>query len=72
MAIGAHVATIIRSPNSVGPNTSTVADDVAVPNTSGSPTVNVYIALEAADNYLVSLITDSIIVTYSVTDMNAA
>jgi len=49
-----------------------VIPDANVPNSSGYPTMKNYIQLEANNNYVVSHIDQSIIITYNQTQVNSA
>ena len=49
-----------------------VIPDATVPNSSGYPTMREYIKLEADDNYVVSHIDQSIIITYNQSQVNSA
>ena len=49
-----------------------VIPDATVPNSSGYPTMKEYIKLEADDNYVVSHIDQSIIITYNQSQVNSA
>ncbi len=67
MAISVHTVIVKWSDQTIVP-------DNDVSNSSGSPTIQAYIAAEAADGYLpVSSLRDGmILVTASVSDVNAA
>ena len=69
-AIGLHIAKTVTMIQS-GAAVKRVVDNGSVPNTNGGPTVDAYIALEAADDYLVNYMDDLQIITASVVDMNA-
>jgi len=49
-----------------------VIPDATVPNSSGYPTMKEYIKLEADDNFVVSHIDQSIIITYNQSQVNSA
>jgi len=49
-----------------------VIPDASVPNSSGYPTMKEYIKQEADDNYVVSHIDQSIIITYTQSQVNSA
>lgn len=49
-----------------------VIPDASVPNSSGYPTMKNYIQLEASNNFVVSHIDQSIIITYDQTQINSA
>ncbi len=49
-----------------------VIPDASVPNSSGYPTMKNYILMEANNNFVVSHIDQSIIITYNQTQINSA
>ena len=49
-----------------------VIPDAAVPNSSGYPTMKDFIKLEADDNFVLSHIDQSIIITYNQSQVNSA
>ena len=49
-----------------------VIPDSSIPNSSGYPTMKEYIQLEAADDYVVNHIDQSIIITYNQSQVNSA
>ena len=69
MAIGIHIVKITSAGR---PVVERVKEKAGVANSDGNPTVDEYIALEAADDYLVTFMNDSKIITADVADMNAA
>lgn len=49
-----------------------VVPDTGIPNSANYPTIKRYLELEAADNFVVRVLTQTMIVTYDVADINAA
>ena len=45
--------------------------DSAIPNSVGNPTMKAYLEAEANDDYVANHVSQNLIVTYSVPDMNA-
>lgn len=76
MAIGIHIAHVspgIEQVDGIDTFVERVKDESDdVPNTDSSPTVDEYLALEAADDYLPCIRTDKEIVTVSAADINGA
>ncbi len=72
MAVGIHIAYIKKDFNAANGIHPTVGEDAQIESSSGSPTVPDYIAAEAAAGYLVNQMTDNMIITVSVADINNA
>lgn len=75
MAIGVHKAVFQLVDEDNDPSTPRkrrIAEDGSIPNSSGNPTLEDYIVLEAASNYILSLVTESSVITISATDLNSA
>jgi hypothetical protein len=71
MAILTVIAKLVRD-QSVSDGTQRVVEDGDVANTEGSPTLEEFIQLEALDNRVVNVITPSMIITVSASDLNSA
>lgn len=73
MAIGIHVAKrIVYKDPTTGLYSHRIKADGSLANTANNPTLEEYLALEFADDYLVNLMTPNMIVTASVADANNA
>lgn len=70
-AIGIHVVKLLRTATA-GVVVRSVVDTASVSNSSGSPTLEAYLAAEAGSGYIANHIDELIAVTVSVADMNAA
>lgn len=71
MAVGMHVVDVTET-TELGERTLRVVADGGVANSSGSPTVKVYLAAEAADDYLPTVVNDMMVVTINASELNAA
>lgn len=74
MVITKHIARVrtVVDNDSSEKRVKHVVEDNAIPNTSGSPTLADYIALELASGFPVNHREDDFIVTISAADVNAA
>ena len=75
MAIGTHLAKfafVDTDNDSATRPKHVIAEDGAILNSTGNPTLEDYLVLEAADNYVLSLITESSVLTVSAADLNSA
>lgn len=73
-AIAIHIVKL-RRPENAGDGSGMVQyviDTESVPNSDGNPTVEEYLALEAADDFLINAMSEYRIVTVSASDLNNA
>ena len=73
MAITTHLATLAYVDQDSDISTTRekrIVVDVGLANTAGNPTLEDYLELEAADNFLLSLLTDTKVLTVNAEDIN--